>query len=61
MIEAGPCSDAVSLAVAISRTYQCPMGNKALRKPTLTVQVIEKNTTNSDDSPGVEYICKNYI
>lgn len=52
MIEAGPCSDAVSLAVAVSRTYQYHMENKALRKPSLTVQVLEKNITNSN-SPGV--------
>lgn len=53
MIETGPRSDAVSLPVAVSRTYQCHMENKALRKPALTVQVLDKNITNSN-SPGAE-------
>lgn len=53
MVEAGPCSDAGFLAVAVSRTYQPPMENEPLRKPASTVQVIEKNITNSN-SPGME-------
>jgi hypothetical protein len=42
VIEAGPCSDAVSPAVEISRAYQYPMENESLRKPALTVQAREK-------------------